>query len=80
MYLTTTQRRFILFENNIFDLMKAILNMPMYSNSLGKLSSIFGHRANIKHFLLKSKPPIKSLGCVCVPLAGHKHSRGKPKR
>jgi hypothetical protein len=50
---TTTQRRLILFENNILDPMKAILNMPMCLNSQGKLRSSFGERANIKHFLLK---------------------------
>jgi hypothetical protein len=40
--ITTTQRRFILLENNIFHPMKAILNLPVRSNSLGKLSSSFG--------------------------------------
>jgi hypothetical protein len=50
---TTTQRRLILFEDNIFDPMKTILHMPVCSNSLGKLSRIFGERAKIKHFFLK---------------------------
>jgi hypothetical protein len=31
---TTTQRRFILFEDNIFDPMKAILNMPAWCASM----------------------------------------------